>query len=311
MLKSEKLSMTNNAQTDGSLKESRGYTGSRKTRRYMLPRFFLAAPRQALEILPPRYDTFFAAKQAVLLAVRGAMSFAAGDGECVICGTGTGAVPVCKSCLPLYDVREFFYAPLSEKRCGVCGKILISEENICMRCRTEKIFLQTNKIFPLFSYRLWNKRLLFDWKIIGNRALSPFFAERLRYALFQLGQKVIVPVPPRHGKIKELGWDQIEELSVFLEHSGFAVCKILERLSKTEQKKLGREGRLATVGAAYRLKNGKNLARALKKNGGEMPEEVCLVDDVITTGATIESCAGKLKEAGVKTVNAVTLFCVD
>lgn len=286
---------------------------NRQKRSTVLPRFLRAPQKRELKIYPPRYDRFFHARQAVLFAMRTVIVFAAGGTECVVCGSECGAVPVCKKCVSLYDVPRFANAPrpAQESRCNVCGKVLVSEKSICMRCRNEKELFSTDKVLPLFSYRLWNKKLLFDWKIVGIRSLSPFFAERLRFALFQLKQKIIVPVPPRPGKIKERGWDQIEELSVFLEHSGFVVCRVLERLSKTEQKKLGREGRLLTVGAAYSIKPEKKLKRALKLFGGKMPEEVCLVDDVMTTGATLESCAKILKDAGAKKVNAVTLFCVD
>ncbi|MDE7392086.1 MAG: ComF family protein, partial [Treponemataceae bacterium] len=41
------------------------------------------------------------------------------------------------------------------------------------------------------------------------------------------------------------------------------------------------------------------------------PPAVVLVDDVMTTGATIESCATQLKRFGVKKVYALTLFAVD
>ena len=42
-----------------------------------------------------------------------------------------------------------------------------------------------------------------------------------------------------------------------------------------------------------------------------VPDSVCLLDDVITTGATVESCASGLKSAGAKNVLAVSLFTVD
>ena len=55
----------------------------------------------------------------------------------------------------------------------------------------------------------------------------------------------------------------------------------------------------------------RKLKRILKPFMGKIPEEVWLLDDVSTTGATIESCSYVLKSAGVKKVYAVTLFTVD
>lgn len=116
------------------------------------------------------------------------------------------------------------------------------------------------------------------------------------------GPFFIVPVPPRRGKIKENGWDQVQELSEFLEYKyDFDVLRIMERRSSVQQKTLDRNERLETIGKSY----------FVKKEVNQIPESVCIIDDVMTTGATLESCAEKLKEAGVKKVYAVTLFSVD
>lgn len=254
-----------------------------------------------------RYDLVFATWRAVLFFLRRVLAAIVGGTECVVCGTETGAVPICKNCRELYDVN----LPNDETRCRKCGKILLSEDELCMECRKNKIFCHTDLVFPLYTYRLWNKTLLFTWKMKSVRSLSDFFATRVAEAARMIGSKIIVPVPPRRGKIREKGWDQIEELCSLLEHAGFTVCRMLERVSDTEQKKLGREGRLSTTSAAYKLKTGNFLSDSLKKIGGKIPEEVLLIDDVITTGSTVESCAKELKSAGVKKVNVIALFIVD
>ena len=110
--------------------------------------------------------------------------------------------------------------------------------------------------------------------------------------------------PSRHGKIRERGWDQIEELFKILEYFyGFKILRILKRLSETEQKKLDRNERLSTIGKSYALKEGANKI--------EVPAQVCIIDDVITTGATLQSCAAALKSLGMKKIYALTLFIVD
>lgn len=90
------------------------------------------------------------------------------------------------------------------------------------------------------------------------------------------------------------------------------VLNLLYRTNNVEQKTLSAEARLALVGSGtYRMKEGKALMNALRPAGGIMPERVCLVDDVLTTGATVEACAAALRAAGVQEVDAVTLFAVD
>ncbi len=145
-----------------------------------------------------------------------------------------------------------------------------------------------------------------------ERIFSPVFARLLCQLLTMTEEKVLVPVPPRKGKIRQKGWDQIEELCIFLEKRyGFRVLRILERNTSNQQKKLSREQRLESIKTAYSICSEKLLRRALKPFSGHMPERVCLVDDVCTTGSTLESCAEILKKEGIKTVNAVTLFTVD
>ena len=207
-----------------------------------------------------------------------------------------------------FSVDVIFQSP----RCECCGKEQISSKGLCLKCRENPVLKSTDRVFPLLSYRLWNKELMFRWKIQGERVLSPVFARMMFKALKKLDEKILVPVPPRRGKIRKNGWDQIEELCHFLEiRNGFTVLRILERRSRKQHKKLNRSERLETIKSSYAICSKAVLSKELKKTGGELPEEVCLIDDVCTTGATIESCAEILKKEGVKAVNAVTLFTVD
>ena len=201
---------------------------------------------------------------------------------------------------------------MKKERCECCGKELICMKGRCMSCRETPVLKSTDRVISMFSYRLWNRELMFRWKMQGERIFSPVFARLLCDVLRKMEETFIVPVPPRKGKIRENGWDQIEELCSFLEKRyGFRVLRILERNSMGQQKKLSRTERLESIKTAYSLCSSKVIQRALKPLSGRLPEAVCLIDDVCTTGSTLESCAEILKAAGIKKVSAVTLFSVD
>lgn len=255
-------------------------------------------------------NLFFALKYAATKKVSKFFTLLTAGNTCIVCKKEVFGMPLCASCRKSLFVHS---SPNAEMRCQVCGKILVSEQGVCMRCRREKILSHTDTVFPLFSYRLWNKRLLLAWKDRGERLLSPFFASCLSRALESFEKDIaIVPIPPRKGKLRKKGWDQVEELSEFLEKLyGYKICRCLFRETEVQQKTLDRVARLSTLGKSYCMKKGRALAKSLKKFSGVLPKHVCVIDDVSTTGATLESAAQALKEAGVERVDAVTLFMVD
>ncbi len=252
---------------------------------------------------------FFEVKQFIVSLFRLLYVFISGGEECAVCGSLVFLKPICRSCMQ----KHFSINRVMEKeRCECCGRELISMKGKCMICRENPVLKSTDCVIPLFSYRLWNRELMFRWKMQEERNFSPLFAKLLCEVLRKTENKIIVPVPPRKGKIRKNGWDQIEELCCFLEKRfGFRVLRILERNTAGQQKKLSRNQRLESIKSAYSLAAPRVVENALKPFEGHFPETVCLVDDVCTTGSTLESCAEILKKEGIKTVNAVTLFTVD
>ncbi|MDE7291918.1 MAG: hypothetical protein K2N58_07720 [Treponemataceae bacterium] len=224
-----------------------------------------------------------------------------GAEECLSCHKATFAMPVCAKCR---ETLENYVQFNSERRCSKCGKILISEIGICMECRERASLSSLDALYPIHSYRQWKKDLAFAWKIEGQRRLSPLFADLLYKALRDLGleRTPVVPVPPRADKLRKEGWDQIDELSTLLsKRHGVRILRALERKDSIQQKKLGRDERLGTSGALYDL-----LPRF--KDGLGSPEKVVLLDDIVTTGATMEKCAWLLRKAGAKKVYGLALF---
>lgn len=220
-------------------------------------------------------------------------------------------VPLCKKCF-----SSFSNIALSEGdfRCEKCGRPLTSEIKICSFCRNGTVVKSVDKVFALQTYRLWKKNLLFSWKMFDKRILSPFFAQIIEKKIKQIeksfGKKLfVVPVPPRPNKKITKGWDQIEDLCFYMKKGfGREILPILKRNTTVQQKKLGRLERFQTIGKAYSI-NEKFFEK--KKNSSfKIPNSVVIIDDIITTGSTLEDCASVLKKIGVLNVYTITLFAV-
>jgi predicted amidophosphoribosyltransferase len=164
-----------------------------------------------------------------------------------------------------------------------------------MRCRAEeKAF---DSAYPLFSYAGPMRELVSAYKKDHRRSLAPLFADLLEGPIREKWpDRVIVPVPPRPGKLRSQGWDQVEEVAAVLESKGLVVARVLERGSSSEQKKLRRGERGTNARKAYSLKPGERA-----------PERSLLLDDVVTTCATLESCALALRGGGASRIDAIVI----
>jgi ComF family protein len=207
---------------------------------------------------------------------------------------------LCRDCMESLGIHE-------EDRCLSCGRPLISEKERCLPCREGEV-PSFDRIFAIYPYAGTYQKLLRSYKFGKRPALAHFFAERLTLGLAALDlppeaeRPAWVPVPPRPGKIKKTGWDQIEYLAKVLEKENrqnrgreIPVCRCLKRLPSKSQKELNRQTRQTNLrGKIYCTQN--------------PPATAVLFDDVITTGSTLEACAAALKAGGAEKVYGVCLF---
>ena len=200
--------------------------------------------------------------------------------------------------------RTFMSAALAgESRCETCGKPLISEKHTCLSCREKEAddshAKRIARLRSLFPYTGKFRAILGSYKFGKSLGVARFLAQHLSAAADDFGaeEAVWVPVPPRPGKIKTQGWDQIEHLAKLLESGRKRprVYRCLKRLPSRSQKELNREQR------------GSNLKGRIIRTR-QMPKTAILFDDVITTGETLNACAQALLEGGTEKVYGVCLF---
>ncbi len=221
--------------------------------------------------------------------------------KCIGCGIrlgredgDAGSVPVfCADCMALY--REE-----TEAECPICG----SPTYLCL-CSTPNLSRSGfSYLVKLFRYRPHERdavqnQLVFLLKKQKIRRVTEFAAAEIRASIedaFPVGAKnTVVTFAPRSRKMKLLyGFDHAELIAKELARQlqvPFLSC--LERDASAGVQK--------SLNASERMKNVKNRIR-MKKGVSVDGMRVLLIDDVLTTGATLLSCARVLKRNGATMV---------
>lgn len=147
-----------------------------------------------------------------------------------------------------------------------------------------------------FVYGFPLDRLLPRAKFHGDLASTRLLAALMARAFGEAEHpQALVPVPLHTGRLRERGYDQALELARPLAHRlGLPLRDdLLRRVRATAaQSRLDAAGRRRNLRGAF----------AVQKNG-DLPTHIALVDDVMTTGATVHAAASTLLRAGVARVD--------
>jgi len=146
------------------------------------------------------------------------------------------------------------------------------------------------------DYSSHSKQLIYSLKFDGAQAAATVMSRAMQDALPYLEDVVLVPVPTATSRARKRGYDQAKLLTKGLAHlTNLPIQSLLGRLGQTRQvgtKKYQREAQLKE--AFWPLSPARTRGA-----------RIILVDDVITTGASLEQAARVLRQAGAKTVDAV------
>jgi ComF family protein len=191
--------------------------------------------------------------------------------------------------------------------CSCCGGDLdVSYEGrICPLCLMS--FETTEGGGAMHSAYLYKdnlRKLILKFKYSGKMFLAKDFgaqmSEKFKKLPFYNETDCIIPVPLNIIRRIKRGYNQAELLSreISKQSSKPVFTNVLYRKKMTKpQFELSREERFDNLKRSFFIKN---KDRIFKKN-------VLLIDDIITTGATISACAGALKRNGAKKIYALSL----
>ena len=209
-----------------------------------------------------------------------------------------------KVIIKIFDsILNFIYP----NRCVFCQEIMaINEEDcICKYCYTDIDFIcddQEPKL-AVFSYDEKTRYAIFRLKYDNQKQYAKVFAKMMYYKLLKIDiskYDYIIYVPMYIKKKKKRGYDQAEVIACELSK----LCGIpiennnLIRIKITlPQSKVSFEKRSENVKDAFYVKN---PSRINNKN-------ILLIDDIYTTGNTINYCAKELKKAGANNICYFTL----
>ena len=152
------------------------------------------------------------------------------------------------------------------------------------------------------------RRALHALKYGGERRLGTPLGEAMaaRWAVAGAGGDLLVPVPASPDRVRRRGYDQAALLArVAGERLRLPVLEALRRSRSTlAQFDLDRAARGSNVAGAFGLAEARATPHTQEQIRGMW---VILVDDVVTTGATLAACAITLLEAGALGVSALTV----
>jgi competence protein ComFC len=225
-------------------------------------------------------------------------------GPCRICAetlTNASRIPVCEDCLGRFE-------RIIEPMCVRCGRpfesgaALEAIEPKCRLCRADFYAFDRARSFATYDDALSEAIVLLKYEQVTR--LGDWFAERLAEMVARAPAEwradVVVPVPLHRERRRERGYNQAELIARPLAKRlklPLDAGILLRTKPRPAQLVLSRTEHWKSVRGAYATREGARVDNL----------RVLLVDDVLTTGATLDACARALKKAGAAAVVGLTV----
>lgn len=192
--------------------------------------------------------------------------------------------------------------------CDLCGKpgTFNSEfpqsVTFCRDCQQRRFAFQMARSYGLYEGTLVRAILLLKHEQIES--LGTWFANRLaevvRSEAERMAADVIVPVPLHHQRVRERGFNQVDLFGRPLAwrlRLPYRPVLLVRSRPRPEKHLLRRDERWEAVRGAFAI-----------RRGGQVDNlRILLLDDVMTTGATVDGCSRALRDASAKCVLGLTI----
>ena len=209
--------------------------------------------------------------------------------RCVFCGREDHKYNLCDECLTSLPF-------INTRTCIKCGGRVLPDEVACKDCSIVKHIVDVN--YSILDYDEYVKSKIVNFKQNKQRKIGVAFAYIMKefFDNLHLDIDVIIPVPIHTNRLKERGFNQSEILASKL---GDKVDNhILERIKDTpHQTGLSRKNRRENLNRSF------SVVDKSKVKG----KNILLVDDIYTTGSTLDECARTLYKCGAKSVQSLCL----
>jgi ComF family protein len=173
---------------------------------------------------------------------------------------------------------------------------------LCHLCRRNLYDFDFARSYGAYSATMAGAIMLLKYQDV--RPMAAWFAARLRQVVDENGEAykadVVVPVPAHASRLRERGYNQTDLIAKPLAGSLGLPCRsylLVRTRPRPDKLRLTLRERWRTVRGAYTIRQGLRVDKL----------RILLVDDVLTTGATLDACSRVLRKAGAARVVALTV----
>lgn len=209
---------------------------------------------------------------------------------CLVCNNITSSYGICAECW----VKITF---LHNNACKICYKQLnFNPEGPCLGCMKNKSAITSTK--SIMKYDLHTRQIILNFKNYADFYVLDFFIEKIINLIDDLKIDIIIPVPMHWMRKILRGYNQTAILAIEIANRKnlYFADDILIKSRHTKSQ-----------GGLDKKQRDKNLISAFQINKNLCNKNILLIDDVITTGSTMNKCAAKLKQAGAANIYSITI----